>query len=98
MTHVVQCVGTSTWASTHLRVFPKLFGQHIRHLLPKLATAGEGKPNLADLSGSSGPNVLNSTPLTDWPEASLVHVVRYLRGNRSLTLPVEWQSAMPRAL
>ena len=39
---------------------------------------------------------LTKYPWSDWPEAGLVDVVRYLRGNVNLRLPKEWEGVLPK--
>ena len=37
-------------------------------------------------------------PSMDWGDASLIQVVRYLRGSKYLELPEEWRSCFPAQL
>lgn len=61
-------------------------------MMPGLKSEGEGRPIV-----SSEPvwEELTKYPWSDWPEAGLVDVVRYLRGNVNLRLPKEWKECFP---
>ena len=80
------------------RVYPKRFGERVCLLMPQLLTKGQGQPRLQDLPQDPAHELLAKAPYSDWPEANLKEVVRYLKGNKALSLPKEWKDAFPRVL
>lgn len=81
-----------------LRIYPERFGQHVAKLMPKLTTKGEGLPPDSHLSPLPADQLLGSQPWTNWDEADLITVLRYVRGNKSLNLPSKWKALVPRVL
>jgi hypothetical protein len=79
------------------RVYTKAFGVKIRDLMPALLGSGGGKPKL---SGEDMPihELYSQYPWSDWPEANLEPVIRYLRGSRYLDLPQAWRDVLPHKL
>ena len=67
-----------------LRTYPVGFADAMVRLLPSLS-AGEGCPPV--IHDKSPEDVLEGIP-----------VLRYLRGNRHLDLPLSWKNAFPRPL
>ena len=65
--------------------------------MPKLKTQGEGMVDTLHLD-TPAYELLRDFEMSDWPEANLKEVVRYLYGNTSLKLPVEWKQAFPKYL
>lgn len=64
-----------------------------------LISGGVGRPEWAgdDLPGEL--NVFESVSFADvWEDARMIDVVQYLKGNRGLKLPAEWQSVIPDSL
>ena len=76
------------------RVYPRAFAEQIRRLFPKLVGNGEGKPRVQPADGALA---FSRYPWSDWPEASLMETVRYLRGSRSLNPPQKWKNVFPRS-
>lgn len=66
--------------------------------MPQLLTKGQGQPRLQDLPQDPAHELLAKAPYSDWPEANLKEVVRYLKGNKALSLPKQWKDAFPRVL
>ena len=62
--------------------------------MPKLTSEGEGSLKFEDTSVPAW-QLLCESELTDWPEANLKEVIRYLYGNKYLELPIEWKRAFP---
>ena len=60
--------------------------------MPDLKSKGEGRP----IVGSEPVfDELRKYPWSDWDEANLLEVVRYLRGNTHLKLAQEWKDCFP---
>ena len=71
-----------------LRVYPQGFANKIRELYPGLVDGAEGAP---EVHANECPfREFDNLPFTTWPEAKLVQVLRYLRGNRHLKVPKKW--------
>lgn len=81
-----------------LRVYPRLFGKKVVHLMPQLTTQGEGKPFVGVKTTVSATAAFDSAPWSDWPEARLKEAVRYARGNTHLEAPQGWREVFPRAI
>ena len=65
--------------------------------MPKLKSEGEGQPNVSHMEPPAF-ELLRDTPMSDWPEANLKDVLRYLHSNKSLQLPPEWKQAFPKSI
>ena len=81
-----------------LRVYPRRFGEKVCQLMPKLMTEARGQPDASQLDPRPGPQVLSDLPWTDWEDADLCGVLRYVRGSRHLCLSPEWKEGLPRAV
>ena len=81
---------------TKLRVYPRRFGKKVCSLMPQLCTKGEGQPTILEVSPESGPQTLRDLAWSDWPEANLVEVLRYTRGNKHLNMPSIWKDVLPK--
>lgn len=81
-----------------LRVYPVRFGRKVCELMPELMSRGEGHPKLECLDPAPAHELLAIEEWSDWPEANLVEALRYLRQNKSLSLPPQWRAVFPRAL
>ena len=58
-----------------------------------MVRGGEGTP---EVDPNEDPcHCFEQMVFSTWPEANLVPVLRYLRGNKYLNLPDCWQKAMP---
>ena len=79
------------------RVYPQRFGVEVCKLMPKLKSEGEGQPNVSHMEPPAF-ELLRDTPMSDWPEANLKDVLRYLYSNKSLQLPPEWKQAFPKSI
>ena len=78
------------------RIYPQGFADCLRKLYPGLVTGAEGVPPLD--SNSSPTKLFEGMHFSTWEEAKLVHVVRYLRGNKHLDAPKEWSDVFPAPL
>ena len=87
----------SSRAHCRPRVYTKAFGVKIRDLMPALLGSGRGKPELSGKDVSIY-ELYSKYPWSDWPEANLEPVIRYLRGSRYLDLPQAWRDVLPRKL
>ena len=76
------------------RVYPQRFGVEMCKLMPKLKSEGEGMVGSVDCE-TPAYVLLKNYEMSDWPEADLKEVVRYLYGNKHLKLPSEWKQAFP---
>jgi len=88
--------GTSALKST--QVYPRRFGEKVCQLMPKLMTEARGQPDASQLDPRPGPQVLSDLPWTDWEDADLCGVLRYVRGSKHLCLSPEWKEGLPRAV
>lgn len=64
-------------------------------IMPELATKGEGQPLESALDPRPGHELLSALQWSDWPEADLSGVLRYVRGNKHLNMPLHWKNALP---
>ncbi len=63
--------------------------------MPELTTQGEGQPPESALDPRPGHELLSAMQWSDWQEAGLSEVLRYVRGNKHLNLPFDWKNALP---
>jgi hypothetical protein len=61
-------------------------------LFPVLISKGEGKP---DSQRKCGKNEFQSMAWSDWADAGLMPCCRYLRGSKSLNVPMYWKLTFP---
>jgi hypothetical protein len=76
------------------RTYPEAFADRIRELFTKLITGGEGTPEVDERESPEA--IFESLVFTTWPEAKLMPVVKYIRGNKGLKVPSNWLSMFPR--
>lgn len=77
-------------------MYPRAFAEQIRRLFPKLIAHGEGRPDAGTKRiWANGPMAFEGQAWSDWPEASLISVARYLRGNKNLIVPPRWKAVFP---
>ena len=72
------------------------FAEKIKSLFPKLVEGATGKPNV-DAVQQDAEGIFENMPWSTWPEARLVPVLRYLRGNSALNAPQSWLKVFPTA-
>ena len=65
-------------------------------ILPRLCAGGVGKPELESTNEREGAIRFAKLPWSDWPEANLVHVLKYLRGSKHLNPPDYWKAVFPK--
>lgn len=78
-----------------LRSYPQRFGKAICDLMPKLKTEGLGRPVLPCGEAEPAYVLLMNAPWSDWEEAHMSRVIRYLYTNKHLCLPPEWKQVFP---
>ena len=71
------------------RTYPQAFADRIRELFPRLITGGEGVPEVDDRESPEA--TFESLAFSTWPEAKLMPVVKYIRGNEGLKVPSNWK-------
>ena len=62
--------------------------------MPHVLQHGEGTPKVGN--SREAPQVFERLPFLTWPEANLLPVIRYARGNRGLHVPQEWLEVFPK--
>ena len=78
------------------RVYPVRFGLHAVKLMPLLKSRGQGQPKSE--TKADGPQIFQNMSWDhkmDWSAAHLTPLLKYLRGNSSLQLPLKWRSVLP---
>jgi len=65
-------------------------------LYPDLITGGEGVPEVDE--SLSGHSVFYGLPCSTWEEANLLPSLKYIRGNKHLSIPKEWLESFPEPL
>ena len=65
----------------------------MRELYPDLVNGAEGVPQID--SQECPFKTFDNLPFSTWPEAKLVQVLRYLRGNKHLRVPKDWLAVFP---
>jgi hypothetical protein len=84
-----------------MRSYPIAFGLRIMQYLPKLRSGSTGCPPLDGQDGKPDAiSMFRAMPMgpDNWSEASLLDVVKYLRGSIHLRLPQEWKDAFPTSI
>lgn len=86
-----------TWVSFPAapRTYPPKFARKICSLMPSLIRDAEGQPKVPE---SPVFEELRQYPWTDWDEANLKPVVRYLYGSHSMSMPEDWRICFPKRL
>lgn len=87
--------------SKNIRSYPIAFGLRIMRYLPKLRAGATGWPPLDEQGGGQDAiSMFRAMPMgpDNWSEASLLDVVKYLRGSIHLRLPQDWKDAFPEAI
>lgn len=87
---------TSPCAPTGPRVYPLAFANMIVKIFDDLVTGGEGKPPLDYVPEFGGADMFREYSWSDWPEAGLYSVLRYLRGNKNLHCPQYLKDSFPK--
>ena len=64
-------------------------------MMPDLKSKGQGRPNVGTEPVFQE---LTDYEWSDWSEAKLIEVIKYLRGNVNLRLPEEWKQCFPTRL
>ena len=81
--------------SIPLRVYPLAFAKRVTTMFNDLRVCGVGKPEVEARYRGEGAYVFQNTPWSDWPEAKLFTVLRYLRGNKNLCCPEYLKAVFP---
>ena len=81
-------------SSIPLRVYPQGFADFIRELHPRLVVGAEGTPQVDP--NESPQKMFDNMDFSTWQEARLIPCLRYLRGNKYLQIPKEWEDVFPR--
>ena len=80
------------------REYPIAFGLHFASLIPRLIATAGSIPDAKDeeFANFDEKDFFASLKFTDlWEDASMVDLVVYLKGNRSLCIPAEWRHVIP---
>ena len=86
---------TNLCAPTGPRVYPLAFANAIVKMFDDLVTGGEGKPPFFPVPEFGGADLFRDCLWSDWPEARMYSVLRYLRGNKNLCCPLYLKSSFP---
>lgn len=76
-------------------MYPAAFADAICKLFPKLLHHPEGKPQG---TREDGVKAFSQMRWSDWSDAGLMPVLRYLRGSKNLQVPPDWKATFPRAV